>query len=109
MLCTTAIVAFAALWGGGSPFAAGAAARRLTAIYPVSRALCSSNAPVMRGTAPEASSVDGELLVPRHKQPPEPIVKHEDPVGRVLLIYTGGTLGMTKTQVSVLMRYDPER
>jgi len=45
--------------------------------------------------------VDGEIVeVPRHKQTPDRVVHHENPVGRVLLVYTGGTLGMIKTHGS---------
>jgi hypothetical protein len=51
-----------------------------------------------RAKEEESRAEKDEPLLPTasHKQDPTPIVTQENPVGRVLLCYTGGTLGMVK-------------
>ena len=68
----------------------------------------SSSSPSMIHTQPaqELECTPPETLSPpsggdpvctaSHKEDPTPIVTQENPVGRVLLCYTGGTLGMVK-------------
>jgi len=48
----------------------------------------------------EAAVESGDSPVPAHEGTPERVVQHPSPSGRVLIAYTGGTLGMIKTNAS---------
>lgn len=101
MRCLGTVVTAAAIVAGFSP---------RSAVPPVISTLRATRPACMitkndRGFKPgrsssEAAVESGDSPVPAHERTPERVVQHPSPSGRVLIAYTGGTLGMIKTNAS---------